>query len=213
MQATQTEDRQTRLTRDDWIDAALRLLIDGGVDAIQITVLSRGLGVTRGSFYWHFDSRESLLDALIHQWRSRNTGVIVDAVSKADTLDDGILALFAVWTDHRRFDPALDQAIRNWARYDDALRARLKSEDDARIDAVAAMFQRFDYPQPEAFIRARVICFTQITYYALDVAAGETDAQRMSYLGAYFRCFTGRDINPGTANAYRDILTRGAARS
>ena len=213
MQATQTEDRQARLTRDDWIDAALRLLIDSGVDAVQVTVLSRGLGVTRGSFYWHFDSRESLLDALVHRWRSRNTGVIVDAVSRAYTLDDGILALFAVWTDHRRFDPDLDQAIRNWARYDDPLRARLKSEDDARVQAVATMFERFGYPQPEAFIRARVICFTQITYYALDIASEETDAQRMSYLEAYFRCFTGRDINPGTANAYRNILMRGAARS
>ncbi|MGK7654512.1 TetR/AcrR family transcriptional regulator [Roseovarius sp. B08] len=178
-----------------------------------MTVLSRSLGVTRGSFYWHFESRESLLDALVHRWRSRNTGVIVDAVSKADSLDDGILALFAVWTDHSRFDPKLDQAIRNWARYDDALRIRLKTEDDARIDAVAAMFERFGYPQPEAFIRARVICFTQITYYALDIASEETEAQRMSYLEAYFRCFTGRDIHPATADAYRDMLIRGATPS
>ncbi|MEO1140360.1 MAG: TetR/AcrR family transcriptional regulator [Pseudomonadota bacterium] len=212
MLADQQTDRHYRLTRDDWIEAGLDLLIESGVDAVQITVLSRKLGVTRGSFYWHFESREALLDALIHRWRVRNTNVMVEAVSDAETLDDGILALFAVWTDHRRFDPDLDQAIRDWARYDDALRAKVKVEDDARVAAIAEFFVRHGYDQPEAFIRARVICFTQITYYALGVADEESNAQRMGYLEAYFRCFTGRDIHPGTAEAYRDILSRGEAR-
>jgi len=212
MLASQTQDRQSRLTRNDWIEAARALLLESGVDAVQITVLSRALGVTRGSFYWHFESREALLDALIYQWRQRNTGVMVEAVADADTLDKGILALFAVWTDHRRFDPELDQAIRDWARYDTALRQKVKSEDDARVAAVSAFFERFGYPQPEAFIRARVICFTQITYYALGVAEDEPHSQRISYLEAYFRCFTGRDIHPGTAAAYRNILIRGDAK-
>ncbi|WP_338549870.1 TetR/AcrR family transcriptional regulator [Roseovarius phycicola] len=203
-----TTDRNSRLTRDDWIEAAQTMLIDSGVEAVQITVLARALSVTRGSFYWHFDNREALLDALIHRWRTRNTNVMVDTVSDAETLDDGILALFAVWTDHRRFDPDLDQAIRDWARYDDALREKVKAEDAARVQAVSAFFERFGYPQPEAFIRARVICFTQITYYALDVANDETLEERLGYLEAYFRSFTGRDIQPDTVAAYRNILAR-----
>jgi len=209
MQLAETQDRQSRLTRDAWIEAARTLLLGGGVDALEITVLARALGVTRGSFYWHFESRDDLLDALISRWRSRNTGVMVEAVEDAKTLDDGILALFAVWTDHRRFDPELDQAIRDWARYDPKLRELLKIEDNARIAAVSAFFEKFGYPQPEAFIRARVICFTQITYYALDVAQDEDHDQRISYLNAYFRCFTGRDVHPATADAYRKILLRG----
>ncbi|MEL7258896.1 MAG: TetR/AcrR family transcriptional regulator [Pseudomonadota bacterium] len=203
-----TADRNTRLTRDDWIEAAQTMLIDSGVEAVQITVLARTLGVTRGSFYWHFESREALLDALIHRWRTRNTNVMVETVADAKTLDDGILALFAVWTDHRRFDPDLDQAVRDWARYDDALRGKVKAEDAARVQAVSAFFERFGYPQPEAFIRARVICFTQITYYALDVANDETLEERLGYLEAYFRSFTGRDIQPDTVAAYRNILAR-----
>lgn len=201
-------DRNSRLTRDDWIEAAQTMLIDSGVEAVQITVLARALGVTRGSFYWHFESREALLDALIHRWRTRNTNVMVETVADAETLDDGVLALFAVWTDHRRFDPDLDQAIRDWARYDDALREKVKAEDAARVQAVSSFFERFGYPQPEAFIRARVICFTQITYYALDVAQDETHEERLGYLEAYFRSFTGRDIQPDTVTAYRNILAR-----
>lgn len=203
-----TSVRNSRLTRHDWIDAAQKMLIESGVDAVQITVLARALGVTRGSFYWHFESREALLEALVQRWRSLNTNVMVDTVEDAKTLDEGILALFAVWTDHRRFDPDLDQAIRNWAGHDVALLAKVKAEDTARVHAVSEFFERFGYPQPEAFIRARVICFTQITYYALDVAQDETREQRLGYLEAYFRSFTGRDIQPDTVAAYRSILAR-----
>ncbi|WP_299850764.1 TetR/AcrR family transcriptional regulator [uncultured Roseovarius sp.] len=190
-------DRQIRLTGDDWIQTALEMLISDGIEAIQITVLARKMNVTRGSFYWHFDSREALLDALLKEWRSRNTGVMVEAIADTETLDDGILALFSVWTDHTRFDPQLDQAIRDWARHDDDLRASLQAEDDARVAAISDFFQRHHYDPTEAFIRARIIYFTQLSYYALNVQ--EPMADRLSYLSAYFLSFTGREINADIA--------------
>jgi AcrR family transcriptional regulator len=202
-------DPQTRsasLTADDWTHAALDVLTDQGIQAVQITALARQLNVTRGSFYWHFDSREALLDALLDQWRARNTGVMVEALGGADTLDDGILALFSVWTDHTRFDSKLDQAIRDWARHSEALLDMLKAEDDARVAAIAEFFRRHGYPKIEAFIRARVIYFTQLSYYALGVS--EPMADRISYLSAYFSAFTGREIDPATAAAFRANIDR-----
>lgn len=192
-----------RLTGADWIAAALKLLVEDGIEAVQITTLSRRLGVTRGSFYWHFENREDLLAALVEEWRARNTGVMVEAIAKTDTLDDGILALFSVWVDHSRFDMMLDQAVRDWARYSDDLRAIVKVEDSARVAAIAAFFERHGYAPPEAFIRARVIYFTQISYYALGVEDDEAMTERMGYLDAYFRCFTGRDIDPDICATYR----------
>ena len=195
--STRDADRQNRLSGDDWIETALDVLVQDGIEAVQITVLARKLGVTRGSFYWHFDSRESLLDALLAEWQARNTGVMVEAIADTPTLDDGILSLFGIWTDHTRFDPQLDQAIRDWARYADALRETIQAEDDARVAAIAEFFQRHDYEPTEAFIRARVIYFTQLSYYALNVQ--EPMADRMSYLAAYFLSFTGREIDPDIA--------------
>jgi len=205
-QADQSHARPDRLSREDWISAALRALVESGVDAVQITVLARTLGVTRGSFYWHFDSRDALLDALIAHWKSLNTNVMVETVAGADSLDDGILALFSVWVDHNRFDPHIDQAIRDWSRRDEELRIVVQKEDAARVEAIAAFFARFDYPMPEAFIRARVIYFTQLSYYALGIAEEETMEHRLSYLDAYFRCFTGLDLQPGTAERFRIML-------
>ncbi|MEO0774582.1 MAG: helix-turn-helix domain-containing protein, partial [Pseudomonadota bacterium] len=81
-------DRQARLNAADWIEVALHTLVDRGIEAVQITALARELKVTRGSFYWHFDSRDNLLDALITEWRARNTGVMVEAMIDAPTLDE-----------------------------------------------------------------------------------------------------------------------------
>ncbi len=198
--------RSASLTADDWTRAALNMLIEQGIQAVQITALARHLGVTRGSFYWHFNSREALLDALLDQWRARNTGVMVEALGGADTLDDGILALFSVWTDHTRFESKLDQAIRDWARHSEALQNTLKAEDDARVTAIANFYRRHDYAPTEAFIRARVIYFTQLSYYALGVS--EPMADRISYLSAYFSAFTGREIDPATAAAFRANIDR-----
>lgn len=205
-QTLENLDRQTRLIRKDWVDKALAALVANGIDAVQITVLARDLGVTRGSFYWHFESREDLLNALIECWSRLNTNIIFEVVQGATTLDEGILALFSIWSDHKRFDPNLDQAIRDWARHDEPLRQKVKVEDDARVEALAAFFKRQGYDATEAFIRARVLYFTQVTYYGLCIADDETAEQRLSYLEAYFQAFTGRDIDAGTADAYRSIL-------
>lgn len=58
------------LGRDDWMRAARLALLRGGVDAVRVELLARELGVTKGSFYWHFRGREELLDALITEWET-----------------------------------------------------------------------------------------------------------------------------------------------
>ena len=195
--------RPPRLNAADWTEEALEVLVHEGIGAVQITALARRLNVTRGSFYWHFDSRDALLDALLAEWRARNTGVMMGAIADTDRLDDGILALFSVWVDHSRFHADLDQAIRDWARRDAALRKAVKAEDEARVTAIAGFFERHGYATQEAYIRARVIYFTQISYHALRMEDDETLTERLGYLEEYFLCFTGRRINPDIAAAHR----------
>lgn len=189
-----------RLTRRDWLKAGLAVLVDEGVEAVQITRLARKLDVTRGSFYWHFADRGALLDALIETWHLRNTGAMDQALEEAATLAHGILELFLVWVDHRRFDPELDQALRDWARRSEAVRAVVEAEDTHRVAAIAAFFRRHGYPDPDAFIRARVLYFTQISYYALRIE--EPMAERKSYLAAYYRAFTGQELAEADAEEF-----------
>lgn len=200
MEAVTSTQNPDALTRDDWIDAAMDMLIDGGIEAVRITRLAKFLGVSRGSFYWHFNDRSVLLEALCARWTARNTPAIAHALRSAATLDEGILSFFDAWLLPGRFDPRLDQAIRAWARADGDLTSLVEAADATRVDLVAAHFRRFGYTTSDAFIRARILYFAQIGYYALGVR--ESMADRATYLETYFRGFTGREIDGAIASRF-----------
>lgn len=63
-----TPPRSARLSADDWAQAALDLIAEAGVAAVAVEPLARRLGVTKGSFYWHFPSRDALLQAALERW-------------------------------------------------------------------------------------------------------------------------------------------------
>lgn len=56
------------VSRDDWVDAAWEVLGEDGVEGVRVERLARTLGVTKGSFYWHFKNRRALIDALLDRW-------------------------------------------------------------------------------------------------------------------------------------------------
>ncbi|MCZ6883444.1 MAG: TetR/AcrR family transcriptional regulator [Gammaproteobacteria bacterium] len=192
---------RSQLQRFDWLLAALDIFIDEGIEAVRITRLAGDLGVTRGSFYWHFTNRADLVDSLVAYWRDKNTSVIVEAVTKATSLSDGIFRFFDTCVDASQFDPKLDLALREWARRSYDIRQQIDLADTTRIQAITDFFTRFDYPMPQALIRARVIYFAQIGFYALDVK--EALSTRLSYTEAYYECFTGKILDSGEADLFR----------
>jgi len=57
-----------RRTKDDWVAAALEMIAERGVGALAVEPLAQRLGATKGSAYWHFPSREALLQAALDRW-------------------------------------------------------------------------------------------------------------------------------------------------
>jgi AcrR family transcriptional regulator len=62
-----------RLSADDWIEAATQAIVTGGIAAVAVEPLAQRLGVTKGSFYWHFANRDALLKATIERWEREDT--------------------------------------------------------------------------------------------------------------------------------------------
>lgn len=80
-----TDTARERLSIDDWVNAALERIAEDGLGKLAIEPLAQRLGVTKGSFYWHFRSRNALLDAVLERWRQQgerdllaDLGAIVD---------------------------------------------------------------------------------------------------------------------------------------
>lgn len=191
-----------RITRDDWLQAARTALVDEGADRVRVAVLAERLGVARSSFYWYFEDRAELTDALLDQWAAHNTASLVDrAAAPAPSITAALLRVFECWADPAVFDVPLEFAIRDWARRDLAVRARLAAADEQRIGALAAMHRRFGFPRQEALVRARVQYHSQIGLYALGV--DETPAERLALLPDYLRVFAGVDASPDELRAFR----------
>ena len=81
---------RVRLSAEDWEDAALELIAEQGVGALAVESLARDLGVTKGSFYWHFRTREALLQASIERWEQY---VEREVISQIGTIADPRLRL------------------------------------------------------------------------------------------------------------------------
>lgn len=181
---------QIKATREDWIAAALDVLVEHGVEAVKILPLAVRLGVARSSFYWYFTNRDQLLSVLLEHWQDTNTRTVVEHASRpAPDITGAVLAVFECWTDVSLFDARLDFAVREWARRSGEIEQAVRSADDARLQAITSMFERHGFERRDAFVRARVLYFSQIGYYALDL--GESMQTRLSYAGDYVAAYTG----------------------
>ena len=195
---------RNQLQRFDWLRTALDIFVAEGIDAVRITRLAADLGVTRGSFYWHFRNREDLINSLVSYWKDKYTAAITASTAQATSLADGIFRFFETCIDAALFDPRLDLALREWARRSASIHALVASEDQARIDALCAFYERFDYPMPQALIRARVLYYSQIGFYALGTS--ESLKTRLGYTEAYFEAFTGRQLSALEAQQFRRYI-------
>lgn len=113
------------LDREAWLAAGLDAIAEEGFGAARILSLAKRLGVTRGSFYWHFRNHDAFVRALLEQWR------------------DGELRALASWhystgnaeADLRR---AVHRLVTGMARDGKGLRIELAVQDYARRSAWAA---------------------------------------------------------------------------
>lgn len=179
-----------KVTRDDWLNAAMDLLVRDGVSEVKILTLGNRLGVSRSSFYWYFQSRKDLLNQLLQKWERKNTDVVVQSTTQpAHSINHAVCNFFRCMIDPHGFDHRLDFAVREWARRDAHVRQIIDRSDTARHTALSRMYERFGFAPAEADIRARVLYYQQIGYYALDL--GETLETRMSRIEGYLTAFTG----------------------
>ena len=173
-----------------WLRAAYDLLIDSGVDAVKVMPLSKRLGLSRTSFYWHFKDREALLNAVVECWENKNTDNLVErAGDYAEGINEAMFNLFDCWLDTDLFDTKLDQAIRNWAHNDARLQVRIDAADTRRKAAINAMFLRFGFSDDQSEVRAMTILYTQVGYIAMGVR--EPIATRISKMPDYIEVYTG----------------------
>ncbi len=192
---------------DLWLNAALELLLESGVDAVKILPLAQRLNLSRTSFYWFFKDHQQLLDALVARWREKNTGNLVkQANAYAETLPEAVLNLFDLWFDNELFDSRFEFAVRSWALRSPAILAEVQEADRIRLAAIRDLFRRFGEDEMAADVRARTVYLVQIGYISMQ--SREDLDLRMTRIPHYVEIFSGK--RPERRELDRFFARRGA---
>ena len=179
-----------RGSKELWLEAAYEMLVSDGIDAVKVMALAKKLGLTRTGFYWFFADLNELHLAMVERWENQNTGNLVQRCNmQAPNICSALFNVMDCWLDTTLFDAGLDLAIRNWARVDSDLQARVDDADRRRIEAVAQMFQRHGYSADQAKVRSMTVIYTQIGYISMQVV--ETRTVRLQRVRHYVEIFTG----------------------
>ena len=142
-----------RLGRQEWIDVGLMTLAAHGPDAVRVERLAESLGVTKGSFYWHFKDRCALLGAMLEAWQSLATNAVIETVESKG--GDARARLSTLFTIVFASDGRLDHAVRSWAAQDELARSTLDAIDRRRFDYLVSLFTELGFKSVEARARAR----------------------------------------------------------
>jgi AcrR family transcriptional regulator len=127
-----------RLGREDWLRAARRALLTGGPAAVRVEPLAAALGVTKGSFYWHFADRGALLEALLREWEEERAAALAELPDASGPAAVQALMRFLeprVAGSERGEIPS-DAAIFAWAQADATVAARVNAAEAERVAVI-----------------------------------------------------------------------------
>lgn len=178
-----------RLSRSHWLEVALELLQDEGINAVTVDALATKLGITRGSFYHHFKGREDLSTEMLNYWKQKWTIEIRDDVAALGL--DGVQSLAALnnLIKHRKA-AGYDTAIRAWAIHDDVAQAVLKEADSIRLDFIRSQFDEIGFKGLDLENRSRLFLYYAMTEPAFfdppdNETAWKLDQVRLNFLTTF----------------------------
>jgi AcrR family transcriptional regulator len=149
------ETGKRRLGRDDWLKASLRLC-EKGIDAVKVAPLAEQMGVTTGSFYWHFKNRRELLEALLAYWEREMTDMAIEAARGFDGPPaERILRLMETVTTNNL--ARYDLPIWHWAQSDIKAQQVFKRVLKKRFEFAAWMFAQAGFSPEQAATRGRMM--------------------------------------------------------
>ena len=194
-----------RLTAQDWIDFALTTLAAEGFDALKADVLARKLGVSRGSFYWHFSDLGTFHARVIERWKQMATEGIIADLERYDSSEERLEVLVSRGFGH---DAVLEIRMRAWADHNAEV-ARVLSDIDRRRRAyMEQMLAEAGIAPPLAATRAQLLYWT---YLGAALSRSRLTGERLHRIVAELKLIGLRGL-PGRPAAISDSHRRRLAR-
>ena len=161
-----------RLQASAWVDCALEVLAERGVEGIRVDLLAKQLQVTKGSFYWHFEDRSALLTAMLDEWRRRATLAVINRFESTDEPAPKRLArLLRLQFDakHAEIGAETELSMRLWGRHDPRAASVLREIDALRLSYIRKLLEESGVPPQVARARAVLAyCYMRVSRSLVD---------------------------------------------
>ena len=179
--------KKKKLTRTTWLELALEILIEEGNTKLRIDHLVRCMGVTKGSFYWHFKNRDDFILSLIEHWAKVSTLIVVKHMKQVQgSAEERLLELmqFIVINNLTRHDIA----VRAWALMEPEVAHIVEKTDKLRLAFIRKLFAEMGFEGKEQEMRAR----TLVTFHAMEhgLLIKKTEEERLEMLRLRHAMFT-----------------------
>lgn len=145
----------TRVAKDEWTRAALEVIAAEGIAGVKVEALARGLGITKGSFYWHFRDRMALIEAALELWYRLATSEVIERLDRIEDPEQRLRALFGESFGDLVGGPIDAQLL---GQVDDPLVGPMVRRCTAeRLDFLTRTYHALGVPPPQAGARARLV--------------------------------------------------------
>jgi AcrR family transcriptional regulator len=150
-----------RLSREDWLENSLTVLSRQGRAGLRIEGLSAALGVSRGSFYWHFKDRDDFVHSLLEYWYEEYSAGAPAAVGQdGGSPEERLLRLMRLV--HAQDLTRHDLTMRSLATLDSQFSSIVRKTDRFRLDFIKSLFVEMGFADDELRIRSRA-CLAYLT--------------------------------------------------
>jgi AcrR family transcriptional regulator len=138
--ASPSPSRLAPLQPSDWIRIGFSQLAREGIESVRIEVLARELGVSKGSFYWHFRDRDELLMRMLEEWE-RVEADMLSAEESAEGERPNAAARWARFVERSAEPERIREeiAVRAWARRDERVAVRVAAIERRKVHVVASV--------------------------------------------------------------------------
>jgi AcrR family transcriptional regulator len=166
-----------RLSRETWLQQALDTLAEDPTH-LRIDELAERLGVSKGSFYWHFKNRSDFVQAMAEFWRDAYTVPVRDQIIESnESAEDRLRGVMEHILKHK--DALYDLAVRAWARHEPSIRDVIREVDKMRLDTLYSIFRDLGLDEAEARMRTRlfVVCHSLEDSLSVQLSRKEIERQ------------------------------------
>jgi AcrR family transcriptional regulator len=143
-----------QLSARDWLDQGLKTLAKDGFTALKAEPLAKAMGVSRGSFYWHFADIAAYHVAILARWHEVAAEQIIANVEAASKDENPLAVLLRRVFGERLM---LERAVRTWASVDPAARAAVQAIDRRRLGYVESLLAQAGLSAELARARAQIL--------------------------------------------------------